>query len=577
MKQSIRALVLCALITAPALAFGDTITLRDGRVLRGESVRETQEYYAIKHAGAEVHFPRPQVISVARDSANPVPANAKQTRKDTAEALPSPGPNDDPVLLDRLERQLRGELRNPGPETNLSSTKTALARVLVRGATEYIDRMDYTGALKLLDEAWQLAPATPRLASEYLWILGRQGNKTECPLPILRAYLSDNPGDTEGIGILASRLMAKDPVAALEYLYPGNAPHPKASREMQDLLPKALLACFQAVPYPANAPFGKEECYQRLMAIRPDASPLPLLQYRAEASPTSATALWQLAECYRSEKNPWAAIPVLRQCLALQQNPEAASALAEECRDLEANALRTADLQMTRNQVKEAQATCEDAIRILGKSEKMRAILRRSIRVEPCPTCAAKGYLPCATCQGRGKGSVMREVVCSDPDLVPVAHAPRWSVPPQFRCDSGSLRVGDDTPGRESVYTAVYNKTEYRYEKTFRTPQGVYIVRIASLGNGRHSYQCRKCRGFVWADGPLLYCPHCEDESRVRTAKKAIPVPCAQCQGKGLGVACGRCGRKGLIPLAKPRATSVALDQGSNSDGRLASEWETKP
>lgn len=495
------------------------------------------------------------------------------------------------LTLEEQERDLREKLTQRSlPAETASSFRSQLTEVLLKRAQAASSRLQEGESTKLLVEAWKLSPMDPNVAVT----LGRtlaMANESEKAARVLAPYLEQHADDLEALELYVRIVGGQDPWAVLRLLYPNGKLRPSLSQAMKDSLPGLLLTGFRSKKEPADAPFDRGGCYERLMELKPGTSPLPLLQYRVEANPDSVEALNALAR-YHMDKGAFPeAIRLLRKSVSFAGLSGTKELLARaQDRYIQAQQAR-ADKFMDQNNPEEAQQVYEETLKTIPESKPTQDKLALVRRMGRCPTCNGIGQSLCAACQGRGikEGEKPLEAVTylngylyrdAKKPMCPTCRAPK-GMPTTMEFIVAPGPWGEERAQQlwSQLQPAVLERPAGAIGKAKATKETG--ERSAEAGRGGsvseawlkdldpdlpvHVYRCRICRKhlFTWPGAV---------EPGKDPGLAQSPEACPVCGGTGLANSCPTCGGKKLVQLAKPRKTSVDLlpsDQKGNDNKRV--------
>jgi tetratricopeptide (TPR) repeat protein len=238
------------------------------------------------------------------------------------------------LSLEETEKQLKQELAKENfPPEKVATVKMQLTEVLIKRAKTEMIYMNQSKCTQLLEEAWNLSPQMPEvvipLARSLLGL-----HKEEQAELILKAYVKYNPDDMEALKLYVRAVYKKNPWDALKLCYPNKQPHPKTTESLLIFIPDVLLACFNARSEPPDdAPFDRIGCYERLIEMKRETSPLPILQHKVKMNPNSAGELIALAKYYYGQQEYFEAVAILQKSIDIKPTIEAKELLQQAIRN----------------------------------------------------------------------------------------------------------------------------------------------------------------------------------------------------------------------------------------------------
>ncbi|MCX7001282.1 MAG: hypothetical protein NT106_13465 [Candidatus Sumerlaeota bacterium] len=539
-------------ILMPILSFADNVYLNNGQVITGHIKKEESEQVIIESRGTAFPIPRSKIIKIEKvtdeenifrqgdelfarreyDKAieaykgvikiNPEKANLKiqEARQAWLEDMEKSLAG---KSIEYAEKILRQELKDLGNDENsLPVIKKTLTRILMKKAQKTTNEVDVKGNLTCLQEAYDLSSDDPEVALTYIHALQRYytDSHNEKMVQVLKSFVNKHPENIEAVELLATQVWKKNPWEALALLYPNNAPHPQATKNMKALLPEVLLACFNTKPYPKDAPFDKCSCYERLMAIKPDVSPLPLLQFKVSLNPHSPADLFNLGNYYLQQQQYEKAVEFLSKSASIENREEVIKSLSVAKEIFEKESLEKAKIFLENKNPYESQLVCERFLQLIPENKNILQMLQKVCYIDRCSNCNGVGQNQCSKCIGSGKVYINQQ---AEEDIV----------------------AYQLIEGKNSIIT------DPRTGKTtnFKT------------------YKCKYC-GFEYGvnmNYPLKKCPMCGKGGKTIVQKKVM-VQCDNCSGTGYKGVCSSCKGTGLITLEKPRKSIILLSQKQNSD-----------
>lgn len=338
--------VLCLVFTSLPV-WADTLVLDSGRRMEGEIVEESADLVVFRlTGGAQITLPRAGIREIERSSAGDVSlmkgdslfergefAEAMDAYREALKANPEAARKGikaiqealaeriherlDGLTPDEAEEVLREELEDLAPgDPSLFPLQAGLARILTKKGKDTFKYMQYDKSLAYFEEAWDLAPHTPGLGPGYAEMLKRGRAPASEILSVLRIYVAGNPDDIEAIAELAAQVWERNPWEAFDLLCPGGEPREGFTESMKEVLPMVLRACFDSVPYPADAPIGRVACYEWYLELAPEADKIPLYEARFESDPENPQHLYDWGVYLAEMDRPAEAIEVFQDLLA---------------------------------------------------------------------------------------------------------------------------------------------------------------------------------------------------------------------------------------------------------------------
>lgn len=565
------------LLLPPPEVRADKVLLKNGRVVTGRITAETPKEVTVQLDSGYVALPRSQIKEIQKDSgqgevftkgdallkkgdaflAGNLYADAMQQYEAALQSAPLPARSRlakartawaDQMLKDMKsvsladqEDQLRKQIqRQAVKDPSVPALRTALARVLMQKTKQEMDHLYFANSVSFLTEAWNLSPDTPGLAGMYVGVLERNHKPAEEIAEMLRAHVKNYPDNMEAIDLLLPHIWEKEPWAALGMAYPDNAPHPMASEKTKEMLPQILLACFNARPYPAGAPFDRASCYERLMALQPNASPLPLLLCRVELKPDSVQDLDNLGAYYLGQKDFGNALPVLRKLTSLRNDARTLETVKTAEQAFEKDQMAKASRLLDEKHPRESQQVCEQALQLLPGNKACSDFLLKVRCLERCELCNATGMNVCQTCKGAGSIQVEKTRLVDD-----VALEFTRMTPQPAGAGKGAL-CAVDMRGVTDVGSLV-QATEHLHQ--------VALQANDIVPNQMYSFKCKYCGwGYsVITKYAFRTCPICKKGGGKRSVPYQVTESCTQCSGKGYVGQCATCQGRGLITLQEPR------------------------
>lgn len=543
--------------------YADRITLDDGRIIEGRIRNESGDRIIVETKGVEFTFPRSKVKKIEKlseaDNAlllgDELFASKKygEAIKSYKEALKEK-PEEAQVkiktvesAIDELEKIkyeekkkalatlpledqakfLENQLMNSNlPEDEVSLIKSQLAQILLKQAEDAKDRIDFTKCQELLEKACTLSPETREIAKTYVSFMVEQNKNDPNLFVILKPYVMKHPDDLEILELFVIGIWKSDPGYVLKVLYSDNKLRPDVTEKIKALLPDILLACFNSQPYPSDAPFDAISCYEHLIAIKSDTSPLPLLKYKVRQNPNSTQAHFDLGNYYYKQGDWISAVNSFQKSYQFSQDENTLKILKSAKESLEKNYLEKAQQYLNEKKPEKAQEMCEIILSNIPDSKQAYELLQQVRLLARCETCQAKGIINCPECYGVGKISSI--------------------------------------------------ETYKEYEK-------INVVKISVRDKVFDAYQCKRCGGIVGF--PFQDNMYAEDVNEIASKAKKCSCPnlkfysydfsgrekertvyhnCSRCNGVGNLGTCSLCKGTGLVELQQPRATIIDISRLEN-------------
>lgn len=573
------AILSCILLPLVLLsARADEVTLSSGKIVVGILVRENPQQVVIDTAAGRATLPRSTVaqvrrsapganallrgdmllkagkydeaVSSYRQAAGTLPAESAEriaaAKKMYVEADSAKSARFVGSLAALAPAQqalkLREQLAQKGlsPEQRRQFTML-LVRALVQEEKSATDSQQEQRSLELLLEIVDLAPETPDAAFRVAQHLGRAGTMDARVEAVIAEYAKRHSDDSKTFECYVEYLAGRDPWAAIRMIYPDGQISPRVGERTRALLPGILLACFNRDPYPADAPFDRLSCYERLIALKPGISPLPLLELKVQSNPGSAPDLVRLADYWLREGEQARAIPLLRSSLAIEDRPETRQMLASATTNAETQICSASQELLQRNKVYEAQATCEQGLASIPESKNLADMLRRILQLEECGACERTGGVKCTVCAG--KGSVETTIQISGfVNVYEPCEASMVRNPQIKQIIDGSKQLAAKMKGTATLkpYRCVYCGEEVLLGDIMWKPAVKGAV-----------------SGIILQDKLPSECKKCGKKDGIGSKTVVQLTVCTACGGKGSTGVCQKCRGAGVVQLKTPRPPGI--------------------
>jgi len=576
--KMIATLTVTMLVFLSSTVSGDYIELKDGRAFEGCIRNETDKSLSIESQGSLFTLPFSSISRVMRASdcknhllegdqfleagvldkailsyRNAYGADPEKARVKIEEVYSR--------LLEQMETQLEGADVNTirakltGDDRGMMDFERVIIRKLISGylmrcSRKAEDEIDYKQSLSLLEEAWLLDPDYPGLCLNYVRGLDRYSPGDVRINHILKTHMKRHPEDMDAVEFLVYHVWKKDPWKALELLYPGKAPHPRATEGMRKLIPGVLLACFQSDHCPRDAVMNRSECYEHLMDLRPDTSPLPLLEHQVMKEPRSARGYFQLGEYYYNLRKFDKAIPCLKEALSLEESEPTRHILTRACEYHEKIELREIRALLKKGQITEAQTRCENLLLLVKHSPGGYQLLQHIVYLDFCPVCGGRGKAPCKRCGGTGQIKSKKTIEEKRKILEPVS------------ISEIEKKIRAFAPHLWKAYMLRY-RDERIHTITITGPAKNKIFDLMIFGsNPTRAFRCNECDSYIMIDNPSMLdqkCPICGEEGDSFTKTVTASERCPDCGGTGVKGVCQNCGGSGVIRRKIPRKSSINM------------------
>jgi hypothetical protein len=332
MWRAIAALIAIVISLGMSTAWGDVIHLKNGNRTEGVVESESGSTVHLLVRGSRISVPRGDILRIepAGEGANDlirgdsllaqgkydeairayryapgVAAEVTRERIRNAEksrdekqrrAVGTLESSLDRMVAEDQEVALRREIAaDVWPEDVSQRMKSRLADLLLEKSAAARRRLDWSEAYSQLLDAWKLAPDRHDVVLPLAKFAIDKNEDVTTVTAILLPYLREHADDMEAAELLCLHEWERAPFDVLAVLCPGGHMNPRATAGMLDLLPKVLLACFRAQPYPADAPFDRAGCYERYLAVVPKADRRPLYEARMQQEPRNPRHPFDLA------------------------------------------------------------------------------------------------------------------------------------------------------------------------------------------------------------------------------------------------------------------------------------------
>lgn len=312
------------LLLAAGPAPGDIVTLTNGQEIFGVIAAEDDDTISLSVSGSLLTFPRSRITGIVRNTeaanmlyrgdellvegrfaeaihhyklgieAEPELARQKITAarqwmtREVDRRLAVEG-------LDAVEREIRAKLAvRTLPQGEREEHEIRLAHVLYVRGRLFTDHMELEKAVETFRQAWKLSPETPGLAVAYGTALLDTRQHVEACRVLDEANRLD-PDDMKVVQLYVDQFARSHPWICLRMLYPGGQAHHRLTASLRHVLPSMMLAAASSRPYPAEAPFDREDLLRRYLELEPTGDQAPLFEVRMEKNPAEPRIPFEMA------------------------------------------------------------------------------------------------------------------------------------------------------------------------------------------------------------------------------------------------------------------------------------------
>jgi len=281
--------------------------------------------------------------------------------------------------LDRIERELREKLDSEKPDSDMySPVRDQLTILLMIKAERAEDRVAYMKSVMYLIEAHQMSPDMGEPLEALVSFLSRNTKYNYMIPDILVPHINTHTDDIQSINAFMEYIEYAEPWQVLQVFFPDGRPYRNATPEMKEHMEKALRECFHSHLYPEEVPFDRITCYEHIMNLNPQASPLPLLLLKVESDSENPDNHHNLARYYVKQEQYEKAMGSFQKALDLNHNPSIASELEEAKVLREKKEISQIESLIRNNRRYLAQVQCKKLLAWMPESKRGQNLLAKS-------------------------------------------------------------------------------------------------------------------------------------------------------------------------------------------------------